>query len=287
MNMPVPQDTNVSDAWRLDCFGVVRAVQGEQVIERFRTQKTVALLVLLAIRGRQSRETICALLWPDSAPEAARSSLSSALTSLRRDFGEEILLADRQFVALAPGAVSTDVAAFDQALRQNNWAGAVELYRGSLLPGFFEEPFPALSGEYEEKARSAFEARLQELENTSGEAEALRSLAWRAAQLFGDDERWFLALMRAHHMAGDWDAGLRAYAALQRHMRKSGEIASEEARQLAKSLRREREMQPAKSVAPQTQTASARATSAQAASAQEPDTDSAESSGAVDTLLRA
>src|SRR4028118_2331320 len=86
------------DTWHLQCFGAVRAVRGERIIERFRTQKTAALLTLLALRGRQSRETLCALLWPDSAPEAARSSLSSALTSLRRDMGEHVLLADRQFV---------------------------------------------------------------------------------------------------------------------------------------------------------------------------------------------
>jgi predicted ATPase/DNA-binding SARP family transcriptional activator len=222
----------------------MRAVRGEQVVDRFRTQKTAALLVLLALRGRQSREGICALLWPDSAPEAARSSLSSALTSLRRELGEHVLLADRQFVALAPATVATDVAAFDQAVKEADWARAVDLYCGHLLPDFFEEPFPAWNAEYEEKARAAFQSRLQELENTEGEAEALRSLAWRAAQLFGDDERWFLALMRAHRMAGDLDAALRAYEALQRYTRKSGETASEEARQLAKLLRREKQLQP-------------------------------------------
>jgi DNA-binding SARP family transcriptional activator len=249
MNIVGSNDTRSDTSWHLECFGVMRALQGEQVIERFRTQKTAALLVLLALRGRHTREGICALLWPDSAPEAARSSLSSALTSLRRDLGEHVLLADRQVVALAPATVSTDVAAFDQALKQADWARAVELYRGPLLPDFFEEPFPALNAEYEEKARAAFQSRLQELENTSGEAETLRSLARRAAQLFGDDERWFLALMRAHRMAGDLDAALRAYEALQRYTRKSGETASEEARQLSKSLRREKQLQPVSTAA--------------------------------------
>jgi DNA-binding SARP family transcriptional activator len=198
------------------------------------------VLALLSLRGRASREAICALLWPDSPPEAARSSLSSALSALRRDLGEEALVADRHAVALAPGAVSTDVAVFDRALKQEDWECAVESYRGHLLPGFHEEPFPSLAAEYEEKARGAFSARLQVLEGEA-QAEPLRSLARRAAQLFGDEERWFLSLMRAHRMSGDVEAGLRSYEALQRWARKNGEAASEEARALAKQLRRDKE----------------------------------------------
>ena len=113
-----------------------------------------------------------------------------------------------------------------------------------LLPGFHEEPFPSLAAEYEEKARFAFQSRLQVLEGGT-DADALRSLARRAAMLFGDDERWFLALMRAHRMAADADAGLRSYEALQRWARKNGEAASEEARALAKYLRRDKERQAA------------------------------------------
>jgi DNA-binding SARP family transcriptional activator len=66
--------------WRMECFGVLRAVRGPECIDKFRTQKTAAVLALLSLRGGRSRENICALLWPDSSPEAARSSLSSALS---------------------------------------------------------------------------------------------------------------------------------------------------------------------------------------------------------------
>ncbi|HVF85314.1 MAG TPA: AAA family ATPase, partial [Abditibacteriaceae bacterium] len=197
--------------------------------------------------------------WPDALLDAARNSLSAALSSLRHELGEDVLCADRLNVALAPGAVSTDVARFDAALKSADWARAVELYRGPLLPGFYEEPFLALSGEYEEKARYAFTQRLEQLESSdehsnsdasrSGQADALRQLARRAISLFGDDERWFLSLMRAHQMAGDLEAALRTYETLLRRARKEGEIASETARQLAKTLRREKEQKTA-TVAP-------------------------------------
>ncbi|HEX8465738.1 MAG TPA: NACHT domain-containing protein [Abditibacterium sp.] len=241
MNPIDPPVENAAEIWRLECFGAARVTRGERVVERFRTQKTMALLALLALRGAQSREALCALLWPDGEPEAARNSLSAALSSLRRELGEEVLVADRQNVSLAPGAVETDAAAFDFALKNRDFARAVELYRGPFLPRFYEDPFPALAGEYEEKARGAFMQRLEELE-TGRDADALCSLARRAFVLFGDDERWFLSLMRAHHSAGDVDAALRAYDSLLRHARKSGDVASETARALAKVLRREKEM---------------------------------------------
>jgi DNA-binding SARP family transcriptional activator len=240
---------SATDAWRLECFGAVRVTRGERVVERFRTQKTMALLALLAMRGIQSREAVCALMWPDAEPEAARNSLSAALSSLRRELGDDVVCADRQNVALAPSAVSTDVADFDAALKRSDHARAVEIYRGPLLPHFYDDPFPALAGEYEEKARGAWVQHLDELE-AANDADALRKVARRAIVLFGDNERWFLALMRGHRMAGDLDAALRAYDSLLRHARKEGEVVGEAARALAKTLRREKEAAGQKTVSP-------------------------------------
>ncbi|HEX9995538.1 MAG TPA: NACHT domain-containing protein [Abditibacterium sp.] len=231
---------SLGDVWQIECFDTVRVTRGEHVVQRFRTQKTLALLALLALRGTQSREAVCTLLWPDAEPEAARNSLSAALSSLRRELGEDVLRTDRQTVALEPGTVSTDVADFDAALKRGDWARTVEIYRGPLLPHFHDDPFPALAGEYQEKARSAWMQRLIELE-AGNDADALRELARRAILLFGDDERWFLALMRAHRMASDLDVALRTYESLLRYARKEGEVVGETARALAKTLRREKE----------------------------------------------
>jgi predicted ATPase/DNA-binding SARP family transcriptional activator len=218
----------------------MRAHRGAASVEKFRTQKTAALLALLALGATRSREEVCVLLWPDSAPEAARNSLSAALSALRKDFGEDVLQTDRYSVALAPGCFSTDIAAFSAALKQKDFAAAVDIYKGHLLPGFHEDPFPSLSGAYREKAHGAFVSRLKELLALQ-DADALRSLARRAISIFGDEETWFVALMRAHQMNGDWDAALRTYEALLRFARKNGELAGIEARSLAKSVRREKE----------------------------------------------
>jgi predicted ATPase/DNA-binding SARP family transcriptional activator len=226
--------------WQLRLFGDLEARQDTNAVEKFRTQKTAALLALLALCGSRSREEVCVLLWPDAAPEAARNSLSAALSSLRRELGDAVLQADRYTIALTPGSVSTDVIAFDTALKRGDFANAVEIYQGHLLPGFHEDPFPSLSGAYREKAHGAFVAHLKELLSNQ-DADALRSRARRAISIFGDEETWFVALMRAHEMSSDWDAALRAYEALQRFARKNGELVSIEARALAKAIRRKKE----------------------------------------------
>ncbi len=235
--------------WRLNYFGglkITRIGNGEdnpKVIERLRTQKTAALLALLALRGSQSRESICALLWPDTSPETARNSLSVALSFLRRELGEDIFLADRQRISLTPHAVTTDVEEFEAALVQRDFARAVEIFHGPFLPGFHDEPFPLLATAYEEKARTAFCARLEALENAENDTDiqSALALAQRAMVYFGEDEHWFLATMRAHRASGDLEAALRSYERLQRWVRKNGEVTSETARGLAKMIRREKE----------------------------------------------
>src|SRR5579871_1973901 len=109
--------------WHLYLLGGLRAEPqdgglGEPIL-RFRTLKAAALLAYLAVHdGPQPRETLMALLWPDVAPEAARNSLSVALSSLRHQMeppgtpSSAVLTAERLSIGLRPGAVTTDVAAF-------------------------------------------------------------------------------------------------------------------------------------------------------------------------------
>src|SRR5262249_38417543 len=95
------------------------------------------------------REILIEMLWPDISPEAGRNSLSVALSSLRQlleptgvDAGR-VLRADRFTVQIEPSAIGTDVADFEAALRApdalESARRAVELYRGELLAGYYEE----------------------------------------------------------------------------------------------------------------------------------------------------
>jgi DNA-binding SARP family transcriptional activator len=144
--------------WQIELLGGLRAVQGDRVVTRFRTRKAGALLAYLAYYPHRShgRDELSHVLWPEARPDTARTNLRVALRLLRRQLepgGEPagtLLVADRASVQLNPDAIVTDVAEF-QALLQSAkgsrrtpeaiefLASAVEVYRGELLPGYFED----------------------------------------------------------------------------------------------------------------------------------------------------
>src|SRR5262249_36618054 len=120
--------------------------------------KAASLLAYLAYYRHQAhpREVLMEMLWPDCDPDTGRNRLSTALWSLRRQleppgtFAGNILQADRFAVSLNPAAITTDVAAFKVALRNAARAtdridqvrfvrAALDLYRGEMLPGFYED----------------------------------------------------------------------------------------------------------------------------------------------------
>ncbi len=106
-------------------FGGLRVYLGEQLIARFTTQKAASLLAYLACHRREThpREVLIELLWPESEPKAGRASLSQALSSLRRQLEPPgvptgaLLQTTYASVGLNADAVTTDVAAFEMALR--------------------------------------------------------------------------------------------------------------------------------------------------------------------------
>lgn len=150
-------------------------------------RKTLALLALLATTEHgTSRDKLIACLWSETDSEHGRNLLKQACFALRRDLHQRDLLLGTTELRLNPAAVSSDVQAFADALRRGDLAGAVALYRGPFLDGFY------LSGadEFErwaegERARIAQQVR-----------EALETLASRAGAS-GDQraaERWWRRL---------------------------------------------------------------------------------------------
>src|SRR5262249_6887798 len=135
----------------IELFGGLRVLQGDRVVTRFRTQKTAGLLAYLTFYPHRIhyREILIEAFWPGISPEAGRNSLSVALSSLRQLLeptgveAKSVLCADRYTVRLEPSAITTDVAQFEGALRGpedlESARRAVDLYRGELLAGYYEE----------------------------------------------------------------------------------------------------------------------------------------------------
>ncbi len=82
----------------------------------WRTRKVLALIAFLALeKGRQSRERLTGLLWPDAEPEAGRNSLRNTLSSVRETLAG-FVMADRQSVRFEHSAdVRLDASELERA----------------------------------------------------------------------------------------------------------------------------------------------------------------------------
>ncbi|MDX1658320.1 MAG: tetratricopeptide repeat protein [Nitriliruptorales bacterium] len=116
------------------------------------TRKAIAVLAMLVVNGRQSREALATLLWPDSAPERGRAALRRTLSVLNSGLGGERLHADRASVELALHRARVDVHRFDRLLAGvtahdhvtlascqrclDDLVTASALHRGPFLEGF-------------------------------------------------------------------------------------------------------------------------------------------------------
>jgi DNA-binding SARP family transcriptional activator len=201
-------------------------------VTRLETRKAAALLASLALPpGRaHSRDALAEHLWPDEDPEATRSRLRQALSSIRRTLAPSatgsVLLADRSEVRLDPAAVITDVAEFEDFLRLADKAPdpgqraqalihAVALYQGDLLAGFDEEwILPE-----RERLREEYLGALSRLANALGESgnpDAAIGYARRAVAADPLREPVHLDLMRLYAQAGRASEALREYRDLER-----------------------------------------------------------------------
>jgi DNA-binding SARP family transcriptional activator len=183
--------------------------------------KRLALLAYLAAatpNGFHSRDTLLALLWPESDQEHARAALRQSVYVLRRELGDDV------FVGCGDSALGVDleklwcdVDAFDRAAAAGQHAAALDLYRGQLLEGFHV----SASREFErwiDRARvrlagsaAALAWRLTEIpEATSGTARTLDS-ARRLLDLCPDDECAVRRAVCLLHRVGDRAGAIRVY----------------------------------------------------------------------------
>ena len=91
-----------SPAYRLHLLGAFRIEKNARAI-RFPTRKVESLLAYLALFPEpHAREKLAALLWGDSSDDQARYSLRTALAIIRKELGDDALIADRETAQLNP-----------------------------------------------------------------------------------------------------------------------------------------------------------------------------------------
>jgi len=121
--------------------------RGNEVLPSPATHKAQSLLAYLILHRHRphSRDELATLFWGDRDQVHARHSLATALWHIRRLLGEGYFLADSTSVRFNPDSLFwLDVAEFESRVgrrtdKPEDWATAVELYRGDLLEGFYDD----------------------------------------------------------------------------------------------------------------------------------------------------
>jgi DNA-binding SARP family transcriptional activator/TolB-like protein/Tfp pilus assembly protein PilF len=206
----------------LQLLGPARITVFGDEIEGF-PRKNFALLAYLAVRDQThvARDTICGLLWPDSADEQARASLRQALTGIRKALGsaDGAVISNVDSVRIDPARVSTDVARFLEGVDARTileLAETARLYRGDLLEGF-----SSISPEYDrwlDAERGALRShsigmllRLADAYEAEKRFEEMISTSKTLLNLDSLQEHVHRRLMRAYRAQGRHDAALRQF----------------------------------------------------------------------------
>ncbi|MGJ4926598.1 alpha/beta fold hydrolase [Bradyrhizobium sp. HKCCYLS2038] len=198
-------------------------------------RKGLALLVYLAeSKGPIARDTVVAMLWPDSAEDVARARLRRLLHRIQLTLGDGCLTIDRSTIRWAATvALEVDSALFEAACDRGEFELACRLYTGDFLDGFS----PGDSPQFDEWAffrREALRGRaVQALErvvqdrSAAGDHAAAAAHAHRLVALDPLSEVYGRALIRSLLLAGDRAAAERQLEALTQRLRDELGVAPE------------------------------------------------------------
>ncbi|HMQ30947.1 MAG TPA: BTAD domain-containing putative transcriptional regulator [Chloroflexaceae bacterium] len=222
------------DALRLFLFGTPRVERAGAALNPGRAKSYALLAYLAATAQPHEREHLAALLWPELDADGARNGLRRELSLLRSLLGAELFVADRRYVAIAPGApLWLDVADFAARVARAEAHGhqggelcadcaaalaeAVALYAADFMAGLTLPDCPVFD-EWQFFQREALRARLAQAlqwlgawHRGRGEHEPASAYARRWLQLDPLHEPAHRELMRLYAEAGRHAAALRQY----------------------------------------------------------------------------
>jgi adenylate cyclase len=153
---------------RLRAFGGLALEDGRPDPAGAITQpRSLALLALLANAGERpiSRDKVLAYLWPETEPAKAAHCLAQAIYALRHDLRLESWFRASNDLRLNLRVIGSDLQDFTAALERGDLRGAVAIYQGPFLDGFYLNGAPEFErwveverAEYFRKYRAAVEA---------------------------------------------------------------------------------------------------------------------------------
>jgi TolB-like protein/DNA-binding SARP family transcriptional activator len=208
-----------ADRYRLRTFGTL-ALAGPTdntlLGKHGHQHRRLALLAVLAAAGEKgrSRDQLLVLFWPDATQSQARHSLEQLLYAIRSSI-DEAVFAGVNPVRLNSDVIRSDVGEFRGALERGDLEGAVDVYRGPFLDGFylgdapeFEQWLDAERARVERSYSGALERLAQSADAAQDDASAVR---WwrRLAETDPVSGKNATGLIRALMNAGDHAAALQ------------------------------------------------------------------------------
>ena len=182
-------------------------------------KRRIGLLAILAVSGRRgiSRDRLHAYLWPESDSARSRHALDQLVYATRSALETDPFIAEGGDLRLDPGAVTTDLGLFENALEAKQLENAVNAYGGRLLTGVHFADSRDLESWIDSEA-----SRLEQLYQRTLETLACRSassgdhaaaISWRRKLSASDplSSRFAAALIGQLTSAGD-SAGAIQYA---------------------------------------------------------------------------
>ena len=190
-------------------------VNGKRI--RLPTRKVESLLAYLVLhRGVHNRERIASMFWGDSPDELARRSLRTALSSLRKEVGEDLIISDRETLQLNPAfPLRVDVLQMEKQAQEvisGNPQAIMDpgLYHGDLLKDFYEEWILEERGYYRELFVNALLRSAQSL-RSEGEYRRAIALSQKVVAVDPANERAYQHLIFCYGALWDRSAALKSY----------------------------------------------------------------------------
>lgn len=254
-------------SWRIELLGGLRARRLDEPflqnatpmspLDHFRSRGEGTLLALLAFSARpHTREVLSERLWPQHDPRLSRNHLRVVLSTLRRrlimwdEAAADFLVIDRASIGINQNRATTDVAEFENALGQaaqtanrdaqrGHLARGVEVYRGTLLPGFYENWIMPEAHRLEELYFGALRQLVAGWE-ADGDLECALHYARRGASVDIGREDVGRDLMRLYTATGQSALALRHYHDLERALQRDLNVAPDpQTRELFARLERQ------------------------------------------------
>ena len=145
---PQPDADTTQATWQVRLLGQFELSDGRQRLHRLPSRAATALLARLALwpQRAHAREELIEHLWPGVDLSVGRNRLRQTLSSLKsileppgRSPSLPVLIADRISVRTADAGLACDAALFERHVRAGRPDAARALYRGELLPGFYDD----------------------------------------------------------------------------------------------------------------------------------------------------